>query len=180
MSVWSLVWAALEKSWHLRATICCTHKLCCLVVVDWFHAVQAMISIGLIMLLISLSLIAIYMCVHTVSKNSTIIALVCFCLLSGKYFWLFSCHFTLRQVFSWTNARPILHLQSTIKMQPVPLQLATEYNTLILHLQQNTFDIIMCNCYSASANHQSMWAVQKICRSALNPIFVTSFHRLAP
>jgi len=58
--------------------------------VDWFHAVQAMISIGLIMLLISLLLIAIYMCIHTVSKNSTIIALVCFCFLSGEYLviWL--------------------------------------------------------------------------------------------
>jgi len=45
-----------------------------------------MLSVGLIMLLISLLLIAIYMCVHTVSKNSTIIALVCFCLLSSEYF----------------------------------------------------------------------------------------------
>ena len=60
--------------------------------VDWFHAVQAMLSIGLIMLLISLLLIAIYMCIHTVSKNSTIIALVCFCFLSGKYFTLSGCH----------------------------------------------------------------------------------------
>jgi len=44
-----------------------------------------MLSIGLILLLVSLLLIAIYMCIHTVSKNSTIIALVCFCFLSGKY-----------------------------------------------------------------------------------------------
>ena len=43
-----------------------------------------MLSIGLILLLVSLLLIAIYMCIHTVSKNSTIIALVCFCFLSGK------------------------------------------------------------------------------------------------
>lgn len=49
---------------------------------DWFHAVQAMVSIGLIMLLVAFLLIAIYMCVHTVSKNSTIIALVCFCFLA--------------------------------------------------------------------------------------------------
>jgi len=53
--------------------------------VDWFRAVQALLSVGLIMLLISLLLIAIYMCIHTVSKNSTIIALVCFCLLSGNW-----------------------------------------------------------------------------------------------
>jgi len=52
--------------------------------VDWFRAVQAMLSIGLITLLVSLLLIAIYMCIHTVSKNSTIIALVCFCILSGE------------------------------------------------------------------------------------------------
>lgn len=49
---------------------------------DWFHAVQAMESIGLVTLLVSFLLIAIYMCVHTVSKNSTIIALVCFCFLA--------------------------------------------------------------------------------------------------
>jgi uncharacterized membrane protein len=49
---------------------------------DWFHAVQAMLCIGLITLLVSFLLIAIYMCVHTVSKNSTIIALVCFCFLA--------------------------------------------------------------------------------------------------
>jgi uncharacterized membrane protein YqjE len=34
------------------------------------------------MLLVSFLLIGIYMCVHTVSKNSTIIALVCFCFLA--------------------------------------------------------------------------------------------------
>jgi len=49
---------------------------------DWFHAVQAMMSIGLITLLVAFLLISIYMCVHTVSKNSTIIALVCFCFLA--------------------------------------------------------------------------------------------------
>lgn len=49
---------------------------------DWLHAVQAMMSIGLIGLLIALLLITIYLCVHTVSKNSTIIALVCVCFIS--------------------------------------------------------------------------------------------------
>jgi len=58
--------------------------VCCVRISDWFHAVQAMVSIGLIMLLVAFLLIAIYMCVHTVSKNSTIIALVCFCFLAGK------------------------------------------------------------------------------------------------
>lgn len=56
----------------------------CVLRADWFYAVQAMISVGLIMLLVAFLLIAIYMCVHTVSKNSTIIALVCFSFLAGK------------------------------------------------------------------------------------------------
>lgn len=43
---------------------------------DWFRAVQAMITIGLIGLLVSFILACLYMCVHTISKNSTIIALV--------------------------------------------------------------------------------------------------------
>lgn len=46
------------------------------------HAVQGVMIIGLISLLLSLLLITIYLCVHTVSKNSTIIALVCVCFIS--------------------------------------------------------------------------------------------------
>jgi len=49
---------------------------------DWFHATQAMISIGLIGLLLSFILACIYMCVHSVSKNSTILALVIVCFVS--------------------------------------------------------------------------------------------------
>jgi len=49
---------------------------------DWFHAVQALISIGLVGLVLCIILAIIYLCVHTVSKNSTIIALVIFCFLS--------------------------------------------------------------------------------------------------
>jgi len=48
----------------------------------WFYAVQAMICIGLVGLLIAFLLISIYMCIHTVSKNSTIIALVCVCFIT--------------------------------------------------------------------------------------------------
>jgi ABC-type Na+ efflux pump permease subunit len=43
---------------------------------DWFKAVQAMITIGLIGLFICLLLACLYLCVHQVSKNSTIIGLV--------------------------------------------------------------------------------------------------------
>lgn len=52
---------------------------------DWHIAVQAMIGIGLIGMLIAFILIAIYMCVHTVSKNSTIIALVCVCFIAAIF-----------------------------------------------------------------------------------------------
>jgi len=46
----------------------------------WFYVVQALVSVGLCGLFIAFLLISVYMCVHTVSKNSTIIALgfVCF------------------------------------------------------------------------------------------------------
>ncbi len=51
---------------------------------DWFKATQAMITIGLIGLLIAFLLVCLYMCVHTISKNSTILALVIVCFISGK------------------------------------------------------------------------------------------------
>ena len=50
---------------------------------DWFHATQAMAIIGLVGLGIALLLIILYMCVHGVSKNSTIIGLVATCFLTG-------------------------------------------------------------------------------------------------
>jgi ABC-type Na+ efflux pump permease subunit len=80
---------------------------------DWFHAVQAMISIGLIMLLIAFLLIAIYMCVHTVSKNSTIIALVCFCFLAVLFmligFIIYAIHMTENKyTLSWSYAVTVL------------------------------------------------------------------------
>ena len=56
------------------STICCA---------DWFHATQAMAIIGLVGLGIALLLIVLYMCIHNVSKNSTIIGLVVTCFLSG-------------------------------------------------------------------------------------------------
>jgi hypothetical protein len=49
---------------------------------EWHHAVQGMVSVGLIALLIAFLLISVYMCIHTVSKNSTIIALVCVCFIA--------------------------------------------------------------------------------------------------
>jgi uncharacterized membrane protein len=80
---------------------------------DWHHAVQGMISIGLIALLIAFLLISIYMCVHTVSKNSTIIALVCVCFIAVLFMLIgfiiyavekLSDHYTL----SWSYAVAIL------------------------------------------------------------------------
>lgn len=49
---------------------------------DWFKATQAMITLGLIGLLIAMILACIYLCVHSISKNSTILALVVVCFLS--------------------------------------------------------------------------------------------------
>lgn len=49
---------------------------------DWFHAVQSMITLGLFGLAIAMILICLYMCVHNISKNSTIIGLVVVCFLS--------------------------------------------------------------------------------------------------
>ena len=49
---------------------------------DWFLAVQAMITIGLIGLLIAFLLICLYMCIHTVSKNTTLLALVIVCFIT--------------------------------------------------------------------------------------------------
>ena len=52
--------------------------------VDWFKATQAMAIIGLIGLGVALLLVSLYMCVHTVSKNQTIIGLTCTCFLAGE------------------------------------------------------------------------------------------------
>jgi len=49
---------------------------------DWFKATQAMITIGLIGLLVSMILACLYLCVHTISKNSTILALVIVCFIT--------------------------------------------------------------------------------------------------
>jgi len=49
---------------------------------DWFLATQAMITIGLIGIVICLILSGLYLTVHTISKNSTILALVIFCFLT--------------------------------------------------------------------------------------------------
>ena len=44
-----------------------------------------MITIGFIGILIAMLLACVYLCVHTVSKNATILALVIVCFLAGKY-----------------------------------------------------------------------------------------------
>ena len=59
------------------------HRGCCWFV-DWFKATQAMAIIGLIGLGVALLLVSLYMCVHTVSKNQTIIGLTCTCFLAGE------------------------------------------------------------------------------------------------
>jgi len=43
---------------------------------EWFKAVQAMITIGLIGLVICMVFISLYMCVHSISKNTTIVIFV--------------------------------------------------------------------------------------------------------
>ncbi|KAI0213041.1 hypothetical protein LSAT2_001971 [Lamellibrachia satsuma] len=70
---------------------------------DWMRAVQAMITIGLVGLLIAMILVCIYMCVHTVSKNTTIIALVVVCLLSSLFMLIgFVIYGTKSQDLSWS------------------------------------------------------------------------------
>jgi hypothetical protein len=49
---------------------------------DWFKATQAMVTIGLIGLLLAMILACIYLCIHSVSKNCTILTLVIVCFLS--------------------------------------------------------------------------------------------------
>jgi len=48
----------------------------------WMKATQALISIGLVGLFLCIILACIYLCVHTVSKNATILSLVIFCFLT--------------------------------------------------------------------------------------------------
>jgi len=49
---------------------------------DWFLATKAMTSVGLIGLILCLILAGLYLTVHTISKNSTILALVILCFLT--------------------------------------------------------------------------------------------------
>ncbi|CAH1794970.1 unnamed protein product [Owenia fusiformis] len=51
----------------------------------WFRATQAMICIGLLGLIISLICIFIYMCVHSVSKNQTLLALTIVCFITVAF-----------------------------------------------------------------------------------------------
>ena len=52
---------------------------------DWFRATQAMICIGLILLILAVVLISVYMCVHSISKNTVIMALIIVCFSGGQY-----------------------------------------------------------------------------------------------
>jgi len=55
------------------------------IVEDWFRATQAMITIGLIGLIFSLVLAVVYLCVHSISKNTTILALIIACFISVMF-----------------------------------------------------------------------------------------------
>lgn len=50
---------------------------------DWWKATQAMITIGLILMLLCFLCVFIYMCVHTLSKNRTILALTVLCFITA-------------------------------------------------------------------------------------------------
>lgn len=56
----------------------------CLVSAGWFKGVKAMITIGLIGLVICMVFISLYMCVHSISKNTTIIIFVVVAFIAGK------------------------------------------------------------------------------------------------
>ncbi|CAH1795114.1 unnamed protein product [Owenia fusiformis] len=54
-------------------------------VADWHKATQAMITIGLIFLVFCCICVFIYMCIHTLSKNKTIMALTALCFLTALF-----------------------------------------------------------------------------------------------
>jgi hypothetical protein len=61
--------------------------LLCLYLVDWFRAVQAMITVGLILLLSGLVAIIVYMFLHSaaISKRILIITFTVLAFAAGKY-----------------------------------------------------------------------------------------------
>jgi len=52
---------------------------------DWHRAFQVMITLGLAGLALCILLAVIYLCVHTVSKNASLLALVIFCFLTAIF-----------------------------------------------------------------------------------------------
>ena len=54
------------------------------IVVDWLVASQVFLSFGLVGLLVAAVLTTLYMCVHQISKNATLISLVVFCFGAGR------------------------------------------------------------------------------------------------
>ena len=50
---------------------------------DWFVAVQVLSCVGLFGLLVAIVISTLYMCLHKISKNGTIIALVVTCFVTG-------------------------------------------------------------------------------------------------
>ena len=70
-----------------------------LVVVDWFVASQVFLTFGLVGLLVAAVLTTLYMCVHQISKNATLISLVIFCFGAGKYALVLLQDF----VYNWHN-----------------------------------------------------------------------------
>ena len=82
-----------------------------------------MITIGLVGLVLCIILACIYLCVHTVSKNATILALVIFCFLSGKGDWQRCQSWRCQQWRCWCD----ITIDSTWKYACI-----TSYNFLIL------------------------------------------------
>jgi len=73
-------------------------------------ATQVVMSLALVCLLISFILICIYMCIHSVSKNSTLIALVVCCFLSVLFMLIGFCIFgdAYEKNVSWSFAVSVI------------------------------------------------------------------------
>ena len=56
----------------------------CLIGTDWFRAVQALITAGLVGLLVAIIVTFIYMCLPSASKKRTLIALAVICFVTGN------------------------------------------------------------------------------------------------
>jgi amino acid transporter len=76
---------------------------------DWFKATQALITIGLIGLFVALVLACIYLCIHSVSKNTTILALVIVCFVSVLFMVIgFAVYGSKRSDLHWSFAVTVI------------------------------------------------------------------------